>query len=80
MGEVRMQKHSGASRREFVAGALGASVVSMLSPGLPAWAAGAQRSLKSIAAEKGVLFGSSVGAGKPGTLSASFDDAVISTF
>jgi endo-1,4-beta-xylanase len=69
-----MQKHGGASRREFVAGALGASVVSMVSPGLPAWGAGAQRSLKAVAAEKGVLFGSSVGAGKPGTLSGSFSD------
>jgi endo-1,4-beta-xylanase len=69
-----MQKHSGASRREFVAGALGTGLVSMLSPALPAWAE-AKRPLKTVAAEKGVLFGSSVGAGQPGTLSASFSDA-----
>src|SRR5688572_27161117 len=69
-----MQKHSGASRREFVAGALGAGVVSMLGPVLPVWAAETQRPLKSIAAEKGILFGSSVGAGEPGTLTGSFSD------
>jgi endo-1,4-beta-xylanase len=69
-----MQKHSGASRREFVAGALGTGLVSILSPALPAWAE-AKRPLKTVAAEKGILFGSSVGAGQPGTLSASFSDA-----
>jgi endo-1,4-beta-xylanase len=69
-----MRKHSGASRREFVTGALGASVASVLAPMLPAWAAG-KRPLKSIAAEKGILFGSSVGAGEAGTLSGSFSDS-----
>jgi endo-1,4-beta-xylanase len=68
-----MHKHSGASRREFVAGALSASALSILGPVLPACAEG-QRPLKSIAADKGILFGSSVGAGQPGTLSASFSD------
>jgi endo-1,4-beta-xylanase len=69
-----MQKHRGASRREFVAGALSTGVVSILGPVLPAWAAD-KRALKSIAADKGILFGSSVGAGQAGTLSASFTDA-----
>jgi len=69
-----MHKHGGASRREFVAGALGTGVVSMLGPVLPAWAE-SKRSLKAIAAEKGILFGSSVGAGQAGSLSASFSDA-----
>src|SRR5687768_12088714 len=69
-----MQKHSGASRREFMGGALGTGLVSILSPALPAWAED-KRPLKSVAAEKGILFGSSVGAGQPGTLSGSFSDA-----
>ena len=68
-----MRKHSGASRREFVAGALGTGVVSLLGPMLPA-RADSRRALKTIAAEKGILFGSSVGAGEPGTLSGSFGD------
>lgn len=69
-----MHKHSGASRREFVAGALGIGAISMFGTVLPAWARG-ERPLKSIAAEKGILFGSSVGAGPAGTLSGSFSDA-----
>src|SRR5688572_27768991 len=68
-----MRKHSGASRREFVAGALGTSAVSMLGQMLPAWA-DSKRPLKTLAAEKGILFGSSVGAGEPGTLAGSFAD------
>jgi endo-1,4-beta-xylanase len=69
-----MHKHSGPSRREFIAGALGTSAVSILNPVVPAWA-DSKRPLKSIAADKGILFGSSVGAGEPGALSASFNDA-----
>jgi endo-1,4-beta-xylanase len=69
-----MQQYSGASRREFIAGALGTGVVSILGPTPVAWAE-SKRPLKSIAAEKGILFGSSVGAGEPGTLSGSFGDA-----
>jgi endo-1,4-beta-xylanase len=65
-----MQKYSGASRRKFIAGALGASLI----PVLPAWAQ-TQRPLKAIAADKGILFGSSVGAGQAGTLSGSFSDS-----
>jgi len=65
-----MYKHGGPSRRDFIAGALGASAVSIL----PAWAE-SKRPLKSIAADKGILFGSSVGAGQPGALGASFSDA-----
>jgi endo-1,4-beta-xylanase len=69
-----MYKHGGPSRREFIAGALGTSAVSIFGPVLPAWADN-KRPLKSIAADKGILFGSSVGAGAPGALSASFSDA-----
>jgi endo-1,4-beta-xylanase len=68
-----MRKHGGATRREFVAGALGTGVASMLGLVGPVWAEG-KRSLKAIAAEKGILFGSSVGVGKPGTLTGSFSD------
>jgi endo-1,4-beta-xylanase len=68
-----MRKHSRASRRKFVVGALGASVASLLGPMLPGWAH-AERPLKTIAAEKGILFGSAVGAGDPGTLAGSFGD------
>jgi endo-1,4-beta-xylanase len=61
------------SRRQFVAGAIGGGMAAALSPAWPAWAQ-AQPSLKSLAARKGVLFGSAVGAGKPGTLTGSFND------
>lgn len=64
----------GMSRREFVAGVAVGGVASALGTAGPAWA-DEQRSLASLAADKGVLFGSSVGAGKPGTLGASFGDA-----
>lgn len=63
----------GTSRREFIAGVVGGGIVSAVGP-RPAWA-DEQRSLKSLAAEKGILFGSSVGAGKAGTLTGSFSDA-----
>lgn len=66
-----MRDHFRTSRREFVAGALSVGAATAL----PAWAAQSSRSLKSLAAEKGILFGSSVGAGQAGTLAASFDDA-----
>jgi len=69
-----MGNDRGTSRREFVAGALGASVAAALGPASPAWAE-SPRALKSIAADKGILFGSSVGAGRAGTLSGSFNDA-----
>lgn len=69
-----MQSRSGAARREFLAGALGAGAIAALGPAFPVWAE-SQRPLKSIAAEKGILFGSSVGAGKAGTLTGSFSDA-----
>lgn len=67
-----MKKDGRTSRREFVAGIAMSGVVSALS-----WPAQAQeqRSLKSLAAEKGILFGSAVGAGKAGTRGGSFDDA-----
>jgi endo-1,4-beta-xylanase len=48
---------------------LGGAVASAL----PQWAAASEPpSIKSIAAKKGILFGSAVGAGRPGTLSGSF--------
>ena len=69
-----MKQYSGASRREIIAGALSAGVVSILGPTSVAWA-DSKRSLNAIAAEKGILFGSSVGAGAPSTLTGSFSDA-----
>lgn len=69
-----MRSHSGPSRREFIVGALGTSAVSILSPVLPAWAE-AKGSLKSLAADKGILFGSAVGASAPGSLAGSLNDA-----
>jgi endo-1,4-beta-xylanase len=62
------------SRRRFVAGMLGGAMVAALDLPLTAQAAG-KPSLKSLAAEKGVVFGSSVGAGRAGTLGSSFSDA-----
>jgi endo-1,4-beta-xylanase len=61
------------SRREFVTGLIGGGVAAALVVAMPVQAA-APRSLKSLAAEKGVLFGSSVGAGQAGTLTGSFND------
>jgi endo-1,4-beta-xylanase len=69
-----MRNHREASRREFVVGALCGSVAAALGSATPAWAQ-SPRSLKSIAAEKGILFGSSVGAGQAGSLGGSFSDA-----
>jgi endo-1,4-beta-xylanase len=62
------------SRREFVAGVVGSGVVSTFGAVWPAWAE-ERRSLKSLALDKGVLFGSAVGAGKAGSLTGSFADA-----
>lgn len=69
-----MHEYKGRSRREFIAGALGTSAVSILGPVLPAWA-DSKRPLKSLAADKGILFGSAVGAGERGGLTASLSDA-----
>lgn len=66
-----MTSHWLRSRREVVAGLMAGAVSSALP--LRAFAA-EPRSLKAIAAEKGILFGSSVGGGKPGTLTGSFAD------
>lgn len=68
-----MRFYRSLARREFIAGALGAGAVSILNPMVPAWAQG-PRPLKAIAAEKGILFGSSVGAGPAGSLTSSFSD------
>lgn len=68
-----MKNERRSSRRGFVAGVVGGGMVSALSPVWPAWA-NEPRSLQSLAADKGILFGSSVGAGKAGTLSGSFSD------
>lgn len=61
------------SRRELVAGMAAAGIVS--APG-PAWPAPVEESasLAALAAQKGILFGSSVGNGRAGTLAASFSD------
>ncbi len=57
------------SRRDIVGGLLGGAIAG----GLPRWVTAAEsRSIKAIAAEKGILFGSAVGAGKAGTLTGSF--------
>ena len=69
-----MRPYRNPSRRQFVAGMLGGATVAALDLPLPAQAAG-RPSLKSLAAEKGIVFGSSVGAGKAGTLTGSFRDA-----
>ena len=63
------------SRREFAAGMLAGTVSASLAgsfsePG----AADEFHSLKELGAQKGILFGSSVGAGKPGTQASSFHD------
>jgi endo-1,4-beta-xylanase len=60
------------SRREIVCGLLASAVGAVLP--LSAFAA-EPRSLKAAAAEKGILFGSSVGGGRPGTLTGSFADS-----
>jgi len=62
-----------ASRRGFLTSIVGSAIAASLP-----FEAGGQaesRSLRAIAAEKGILFGSAVGAGKPGTLTGSFADA-----
>lgn len=61
------------SRRQFVAGMLAGATIASLEVSPAARAAGTP-SLKSLAAKKGILFGSSVGAGRAGTLSGSFHD------
>lgn len=69
-----MQQYQNTSRRQFVTRMLGGVIISSVSLSLTARAAG-QRPLKSLAAEKGIVFGSSVGAGKAGMLTGSFSDA-----
>jgi endo-1,4-beta-xylanase len=69
--EINMDRH--ASRRGFVWGLCAGAIASAL-PLRGSTAAG-PRSLKEIAAEKGILFGSSVGGGRAGTLTGSFADA-----
>jgi len=68
-----MHNQRGISRREFAIGALGGAATAVFGPMLPAWADD-QRALSALAADKGILFGSSVGAGKPGALGASLSD------
>jgi endo-1,4-beta-xylanase len=66
-----MMSNRNASRREFVNGLVAAAMAASW----PASAAAAEpRPLKTVAAEKGILFGSSVGAGGAGTLTGSFAD------
>jgi len=66
-----MTSQRGPSRRQVVCGLLGGAIGSVLP--LPVFAAEPQ-SLKAVAAEKGFLFGSSVGTGRAGTLTGSFAD------
>jgi endo-1,4-beta-xylanase len=60
------------SRRKVVGGLLGSAIASAVP--LRAFAAESPQSLKAVAASKGILFGSSVGAGRAGTLTGSFAD------
>src|SRR5688572_26855645 len=76
-GRVPMKRNQEAirvsawSRREFLNGTLGGAISAAFLP----CASGAEaRSIKAVAAEKGILFGSSVGAGRAGTLTGSFAD------
>lgn len=69
-----MKKDGKTSRREFVAGVAAGGIVTACGSAWPAYGQ-EQRSLKSLAAEKGIHFGSAVGAGKAGTLSGSLNDA-----
>jgi endo-1,4-beta-xylanase len=61
------------SRREVVAGMLGGALLSPFVSSLST--AANEQPLKTLAAEKGIVFGSSVGAGQAGTLAGSFADA-----
>jgi endo-1,4-beta-xylanase len=64
-----LTKDPDASRREFVGGVLAGALT--LSGGA---AAAEPRPLKEVAARKGILFGSAVGNGTPGTQASSFHD------
>jgi endo-1,4-beta-xylanase len=64
---VGMQEPGSASRRTFIAGAAGLTLTSTAT-------AKTSPSLKALGAEKGILFGSAVGAGKAGSLTGSFAD------
>lgn len=68
-----MRQDGKIARREFIAGITAGSAVATLGSAWPVYGQ-EQASLKSLAAEQGILFGSSVGAGRPGTLGASFSD------
>ncbi len=59
------------TRRQVVNGLLAGAIAPSLPPRT---SVAPSRPLKELAREKGLLFGSSVGAGKPGTSAASFDD------
>jgi endo-1,4-beta-xylanase len=58
------------SRREFVAGAAASAIASALMPAVAA----ESRTLKALAAEKGILFGSAVAAGRAGRPAGTFAD------
>lgn len=62
------------SRRQTLQALAGITATGALASALPAFAA-SPTPLKDLAAEKGLLFGSAVGAGKPGTLTGSFENA-----
>jgi endo-1,4-beta-xylanase len=69
--ETSVTTRAGTSRREFVAGALVGTIACSLPEGA---FADEFRPIKAVAAQKGILFGSSVGAEKPGTQASSFHD------
>jgi endo-1,4-beta-xylanase len=68
-----MKNDGKTSRREFVAGVAAGGIVSAFGSAWPAYGQ-EWRSLNSLAAEKGILFGSAVGAGKAGTPGGSLSD------
>jgi endo-1,4-beta-xylanase len=66
-----MHQQFRSTRRQILLGIAGAAVASVV----PSAQCAEQRSLKALAGEKGILFGSAVGAGASGTLTGSLADA-----
>jgi len=69
-----MREYRNVSRRRFFGGTLGGAIAASVGPSFSSLAWANERSLKALAKEKGIVFGSSVGAGKAGTLASSFRD------
>jgi endo-1,4-beta-xylanase len=66
-----MHRQFNSARRKLLMGMAGGALASVI----PLAHSADQRSLKSLAGQKGILFGSAVGAGASGTLTGSFADA-----